>query len=71
MARAAQRLGPASHRAPLLTRVPPTQVDGVSGKMTAATAVMKKMLKKKDRGKLCAIFVLTIVLIILVYFVFT
>ena len=28
---------------------------------------MKKMLKKKDRGKLCAILVLTIVFIFLVY----
>lgn len=39
----------------------------MSGKMTAATAVMKKMLKQKDRGKLCAIVVLTLVLILLLY----
>lgn len=44
-----------------------SEVDDVSGKMTTATAVMKKMLKNKDRGKLCAILVLTIVLILLMY----
>lgn len=43
------------------------EVDDVSSKMAHATAVMKKMLKKKDRGKLCAILVLTIVFIFLVY----
>jgi len=47
-----------------------SQVDDVSGKMSAATNTMKKMLKRKDRGKLCAILVLTIVLIILMYAVF-
>ena len=49
---------------------PRSQVDDASSKMTAATNAMKKMLKKKDRGKLCAIFVLMIVLIVLVYAVF-
>ena len=43
------------------------EIDDVSGKMSHATAVMKKMLKNKDRGKLCAIVVLTIVLILLMY----
>ena len=35
--------------------------------MAAATAAMKAMLKKKDRGKLCCILILTIVLIFLSY----
>lgn len=43
------------------------QVDGVSDKMTAATKAMKKMLKRKDRGKLCAILVLTVILLLLMY----
>ena len=46
------------------------EVDEVSGKMTHATNVMKKMLKKNDRGKLCTILVLTLVLIGLFYAVF-
>ena len=43
------------------------EVEDVSGKMHQATAVMKKMLKNKDRGKLCTILVLTIVFILLAY----
>ena len=42
-------------------------VDDASGKMAQATAAMKKMLKKKDRGKLCAIVVLSFTLILLLY----
>jgi hypothetical protein len=45
------------------------EVDDASGRMTAATALMKKMLKKKDSGKFCCIFILTIVFIILMYMV--
>lgn len=44
-----------------------SQVETVSSKMTQATNTMKKMLAKKDRGKLCAILVLTLVLILLAY----
>ena len=43
------------------------EVDDASGKMAQATAAMKKMLKKKDRGKLCAICVLSLTLIVLMY----
>ena len=46
------------------------QVDDTSSKMTEATKMMKKMLKRKDRGKLCCICILSIVLIILMYLVF-
>ena len=42
-------------------------VDDTRGRMAAATAAMKAMLKKKDRGKLCCILILTIVLIFLSY----
>jgi hypothetical protein len=42
-------------------------VDDVSGKMTQATNVMKKMLKNKDRGKMCAILVLSLAFIGLCY----
>jgi len=44
-----------------------SEVDDTSNKMTQATAVMKKMLKQKDRGKFCAILVLSLVLILLLY----
>ena len=44
------------------------EIDVTSDKMTYATNLMKKMLKKKDRGKLCAICGLSILLIILAYF---
>ena len=47
-----------------------SQVDDTSSKMTEATKMMKKMLKRKDRGKLCCICILSIVLIILMYLVF-
>ena len=43
------------------------EVDSSRDKMKAATEVMKKMLKNKDRGKLCAILVLTLVFILLAY----
>lgn len=44
-----------------------SDVDETSNKMHQATAVMKKMLKQKDRGKFCAILVLSLVLILLLY----
>mmetsp|Transcript_676 Transcript_676/g.2335 ORF Transcript_676/g.2335 Transcript_676/m.2335 type:complete len:81 (+) Transcript_676:532-774(+) len=47
------------------------QVDDAGTQMRSAMVVMKKMLKNKDRGKFCAIFVLTIVLIILTMAVFS
>ena len=37
-------------------------VDDTSGRMRQAMGVMNKMLKSKDRGKFCAILVLTLVL---------
>ena len=43
------------------------EVDTISDKMHHATAVMKKMLKQKDRGKYCAILVLSLVLVLLFY----
>jgi len=46
------------------------EVESASDRMTAATATMKKMLKKNDRGKFCAILVLSLVLILLLYAVF-
>ena len=42
-------------------------MDQTSSKMKQAEDIMKKMLKQKDRGKFCAIFVLSIVLILLLY----
>ena len=47
-----------------------SEVEDASSKMAVATAAMKKMLAKKDGGKLCAILVLSIVLILLMYAVF-
>jgi len=44
-----------------------SEVESASDRMTAATATMKKMLKKNDRGKFCAILVLSLVLILLIY----
>ena len=38
--------------------------------MKQATQVMHKMLKSKDRGKFCAIAVLTLILGVLMYIVF-
>ena len=43
------------------------EIDEISFKLSAATAVMKKMLKNKDRGKFCAIIVLTLALVVLLY----
>ena len=43
------------------------EVTDAHGRMAQATDAMKKMLKKKDRGKFCAILFLTIVLIVLMY----
>ena len=45
-------------------------VDDTSGRMRQAMGVMNKMLKSKDRGKFCAILVLTLVLGVLMYIVF-
>jgi hypothetical protein len=42
-------------------------VDSVSSRMHQATDAMKKMLKRKDRWKICAILVLSLVLILLMY----
>jgi hypothetical protein len=42
-------------------------MDQTSSKMKQAEDIMKKMLKQKDRGKFCAIFVLSVVLILLLY----
>lgn len=39
--------------------------------MRSAMGIMKKMLKSKDRGKFCAIFVLSAVLILLTMAVFS
>ena len=41
------------------------EVEQAGGKMSMATNC--KMMKRKDRGKLCAILVLSIVLILLMY----
>ena len=38
--------------------------------MATATTVMKKLAKSKDNGKLCAILVLSIILIALVFMTF-
>ena len=43
------------------------EVDQAGSKMSQATEAMKKMMKRKDRGKLCAILVLSLVLILLMY----
>lgn len=43
------------------------EVEQAGSKMSMATDAMKKMMKRKDRGKLCAILVLSIVLILLMY----
>ena len=45
------------------------EVDDASSKMADAMLLMKKMLKQKDRGKLCCIVILTIVLIVLIWIV--
>ena len=45
-------------------------VDQTQGRMATATAVMKKLAKSKDNGKLCAILVLSIILIALVFMTF-
>ena len=45
-------------------------VDMTQGRMNAAMSVVKKMLKSNDRGKYCAILILTVVLVILVVLVF-
>ena len=47
------------------------EVDDTHGKMNAALGVMNKMLKSKDRGKFCTIIVLTIVLFVLIFLVFS
>lgn len=47
------------------------EVDETHGKMNAALTVMNKMLKSKDRGKFCAIIVLTLVLFVLIFLVFS
>jgi len=46
-------------------------VDDAGSQMRSAMVVMKKMLKSKDRGKFCAILVLSIVLILLTMAVFS
>ena len=43
-------------------------IDTTGDKMSEMTKAMKKMLKKKDSGKLCAICCLSITFIILTYF---
>mmetsp|Transcript_8560 Transcript_8560/g.14445 ORF Transcript_8560/g.14445 Transcript_8560/m.14445 type:complete len:256 (-) Transcript_8560:355-1122(-) len=47
------------------------EVDETHGRMAAALNVMQKMLKSKDRGKFCAIIVLTILLAVLLVLVFS
>ncbi len=47
------------------------EVDESRDRMKVMNQVMNKMLKKKDRGKYCCILVLSIILIFLMYAVFT
>ena len=47
------------------------EVDAVRDRMHAAVAVMNKMMKNKDRGKFCAIIVLTLILFLLIFLVFS
>jgi len=47
------------------------EVDETQGRMRQAISVMQKMLKNKENGKFCAILVLSIVLIILMFLVFS
>ena len=47
------------------------EVEGTRSMMAEATSRMNKMLKRKDKGRLCTIVVLTFVLILLCYLVFT
>ena len=47
------------------------EVEASRSMMADATAKMNKMLKRKDKGKLCAILLLTFVLIGLCYMVFS
>lgn len=46
-------------------------MDEAGGQMRHAIVVMQRMLKQKDRGKFCAIAVLTVVLVILSMLVFS
>ena len=47
------------------------EVDEAGAQMGGAMATMQKMLKSSDRGKFCAILVLTAVLIVLTMLVFS
>uniref|UniRef100_A0A7S4EYQ5 t-SNARE coiled-coil homology domain-containing protein n=1 Tax=Chrysotila carterae TaxID=13221 RepID=A0A7S4EYQ5_CHRCT len=47
------------------------EVDETQGRMRGAMQVMNKMLKNKENGKFCAILVLSIILIILLFLVFS
>ena len=46
-----------------------SEVDATGSRMQKMNAIMKKMTKNKDRGKFCAILVLSLVLVLLCYFV--
>lgn len=47
-----------------------SEVDATSGRLGSALTTMRGMLKGSERGKLCAIFVLSLVLIVLMVLVF-
>lgn len=47
------------------------EVDETRDKMRFAVNAMNKMMRKKDNGKLCTIFILSIVLFLLAYFAFS
>ena len=47
------------------------EVDETQGRMRQAMTVMQKMLKNKENGKFCAILVLSVILIVLMFLVFS